>query len=62
MKSLPIIGWKKSLEEIVRSVSISRPIPILNDNAISLSPLEIRRFVREMRRQRGFQYIKEAKK
>ena len=62
MKSLPIIGWEKSLEEIVRSVSIIRPIPVLNDNAISLSPQEIRSFVREMRRQRGFQYLKETKK
>ena len=61
MKALPILGWKKSLEEIVILVTVPRPIPVLNDNAIPLSQLEKCSFVREIRRQRVLN-LKEAEK
>jgi hypothetical protein len=52
MKSMPAYSWKKSLEEIIRSASPLRLVSVFSSSQVALTPLEIRQFVREMRRRR----------
>lgn len=53
MKALSAGGWRKSLRGVIAPARTPQPVTVLSDSAQRLSPVEIRRFIREERTRRS---------